>query len=156
MSKVNDLVKDLQGKKLKLALAESMTCGLAAHKLSTAKGVSEVLAGSIVCYSPEVKCTLLHVKKSLVDKYTAESMQVTEALARNLSTMIDADIHAAVTGLASKGGTETKEKPVGTVFICIYFKRKMHKVRKVFRGSPSEIKIKACEEIYTTILSIVK
>jgi nicotinamide mononucleotide (NMN) deamidase PncC len=35
-----------------------MTCGLAAHLLSTCKGTADVLKGSVVCYTPEVKKSL--------------------------------------------------------------------------------------------------
>ncbi len=45
-------------------------------------------------------------------------MQVTTALAKNLPKLIKADIHVAITGLASAGGTETKDKPVGTIFFA--------------------------------------
>src|SRR4051794_28794817 len=115
-NKAHAFIKQLQEKNLILALAESVTCGLAAHKLSTAPGTSDVLAGSIVCYTPEVKRDLLGVSQKLIDRYTCESMEVTEALAKNLGKLIDADIYAALTGLASPGGSETKDKPVGTIF----------------------------------------
>src|SRR3954467_13933483 len=110
------LIKKLKKKNLTLAMAESVTCGLAAHKLSSLPGVSEILTGSIVCYTPEVKTGLLGVPKDLVKKYSCESQEVTESLAERLRVLIKADLHAATTGLASSGGSETKDKPVGTIF----------------------------------------
>jgi nicotinamide-nucleotide amidase len=149
--KVNLFLNRLQEQNLSLALAESITCGLAAHQLSTATGTSNVLKGSIVCYTEEVKTTLLKVPQKLIDRHTAESMQVTEALARNLRRLIKADIYGAVTGLASPGGSETKTKPVGTVFFCVKHGRKLFKKRKVFRGTPTEVRKKACLELYAFI-----
>jgi nicotinamide-nucleotide amidase len=154
-NKAHAFIKQLQEKNLILALAESVTCGLAAHKLATAPGTSDVLAGSIVCYTPEVKRDLLGVSQKLIDRYTCESMEVTEALAKNLEKLIDADIHAALTGLASPGGSETKEKPVGTIFFCIKFKNKMHRYKKLFRGTPLEIRKKACMSLYEHVLKTI-
>lgn len=154
-NRVPELIRNLEEKNLKLALAESVTCGLAAHKLCGAKGTSEVLAGSVVCYSPETKMSLLGVSQAMINRYTCESMRVTEALAKNLPGVIKADIYAAVTGLASPGGSETKEKPVGTVFFCVYYQRKMFRQKKLFRGSPLQVRKKACEELYRMILSDV-
>lgn len=148
---INNFINRLSEKKLTLAFAESMTCGLAAHRLSTSKGTSEVLAGSIVCYTPAVKRDLLGMPQKAIDLYTCESPEVTKLLAKNLRGLIEADIHAAITGLASAGGSETKDKPVGTVFFCVLHKNKFHQHRQLFRGSPLEIRKKACLALYDLI-----
>ena len=151
----NQLVKLLQEKKLTLALGESMTCGLASHQLSVVKGTSEVFKGSIVCYHEEVKTSLLKVSRKLIDKYSAESQQATDSIAINLKRIIKADIHAAITGLAANGGSETRNKPVGTVFFTVCFANRVHRQRKVFRGTPLQIHKKACNGLYEFILSIL-
>lgn len=153
---VQKLANILKEKELRIAFAESMTCGFATHSVSNISGTSDFFAGSIICYDENVKTGLFKIKVSLLKKYTAESQQVTDALAKNLSTLIVADIYAAITGLAAPGGSETKEKPVGTVFFSVYFKKKLYKHRKVFRGTPSIIKQKACDEIFKFIISIIK
>ena len=145
-------IRTLKEKQLKLALAESMTCGLAAQLLAGVPGTSEVLAGSIVCYSPEVKTGLMGTGESMIARYSCESMEVTEALVKKLPKLIGADVYAAITGLASGGGSETKDKPVGTVFLVVYHKRKLFRQRKVFRGTPLAIRKKACYELYRMIL----
>jgi PncC family amidohydrolase len=149
---VNEFVKAMKENGLTLALAESITCGMVAEKLANGIGTSEVFKGSVVCYTPEVKKDLMRIPQKLMDKYTCESMQVTEKLAVNLKKLIEADIHAALTGLASPGGSETKDKPVGTVFICITNKNRIHKERYQFRGSPVEIRKKSCIALYKLIL----
>jgi len=155
---VNRLVKALQEKQLTLALGESMTCGLAAHQLCTVKGTSDVLKGSIVCYDPKAKIELVKIPASLIKRYSAESSQVTEAFVKKLSSLLTADIHVAITGLAapSVNGSESKDKPVGTVFIAIYYKNKLHSYRKLFRGNAIEIRKKACNEVYELILNTIK
>lgn len=151
----NKVVKLLQEHRLTLALAESMTCGLAAHQLSSVKGTSDVLKGAIVCYSPEVKHELLEVPRQVIEKWTCESQQVTNELAERLSSLIEADVCAAITGLAAPGGSETKTKPVGTVFYAVYFRQKLYKHKARFYGSPLEIKTKACKVLFEFILKIV-
>ena len=149
------LVTTFRAKKLILALAESMTCGLAAHQLSGCIGTSEVLKGSIVCYTPEMKCQVMQIKENMIKKYTCESKEVTEALVKNLSKLIKADVYAAITGLASPGGTETKDKPVGTVFFSVRKGKIVRNYHHVFRGTPLEIKKKACLKLFELILSSI-
>src|SRR6185436_17785343 len=97
------LANTLKEKKLTIAFAESMTCGLAAHKLGTIRDTSDVFVGSVICYNENVKTNILKVSKKLIRKHTAESQKVTDALALNLCKIIKADIHAAITGLAAAG-----------------------------------------------------
>jgi nicotinamide-nucleotide amidase len=149
------LVKFCKENNVTMAFAESVTCGLAAHQLSQVKGTSDALKGSLVCYNGDVKEDVLKIPKALIEKHTAESQQVTDMMAKKLKRLIHADIHAALTGLASEGGTETKQKPVGTVFFSVLFKNKLYKQRKVFRGNALEIKRKACDELYRFIISKV-
>lgn len=155
MRSTHALVRCLKEKGLTLAMVESIACGMAAYKLSNIKGISEVLKGSVVCYRPEMKKQLLNISSTLIQQYTCESMQVTEALCRELSKKMTADVYAAVTGLASSNGTESKDKPVGSSFLCVLYKNKLHKRTKVFRGTPLEIKNKVCLELYDFIQSIV-
>ena len=156
MNKIHALINSLKQQNLTLAIAESMTCGMATDKLSGVKGISKILRGSIVCYTPEVKMKLMGVQRSVIEKYTCESMEVTTKLTEKLSGLIPADIHAAITGLASPGGSETKTKPVGTVFLVVRYKKRLYKQRKVFKGSPVRIKRQACHALYDFIKHIVK
>lgn len=142
-------VKLMMEKKRTVAFAESVTCGLVAHELCTIKGTSEVLMGSIVCYHPEVKACLLDVPKKLIKKYSAESAQVTKSLAKNLADKIDADYYGAVTGLAAED--PGAKHPTGTVFLCVYDGKKFFQRKKLFRGSPLEIRKKASLELLKLI-----
>ena len=153
--RVTKLVHLLKEKKLTISLAESMTCGLASHQLSTVSGTTDIFPGSIVCYSEEIKTGILGVKKSTLKKYTAESAQATGELCKGLKSIFKTDICAAITGLASPGGSETKLKPVGTVFFAVYYKKKINSKKMLFRGSPLIIRRKACENLFDFISQIV-
>jgi PncC family amidohydrolase len=141
---------------LTLAMAESISCGCASNDLGNVEGTSLFFKGSIVCYNEEVKTELIGISKTLLKTHSAESQQVTDALALKLKKLIDADIHAAVTGLAAPGGSETAEKPVGTVFISVLNKGKLYKMQRRFYGSPQEIKEKACKTLFQFIYKCVK
>lgn len=154
--KINLFVKTIVEKNVTLALGESMTCGLAAHLLSTCKGTSKMLKGSMVCYNPQVKTETLGIPQTVIEKHTAESAEVTERITNKISRLIRADVHASITGLASAGGSETKQKPVGTVFFSILYKKKIHNTKQLFYGTPLQIREKACLRLYDLVMKIIK
>ena len=136
---LNQLIAVLNEKQLTVGFAESVTAGLVCCEFSKGLNVSNTLKGSVVAYIEEVKEKLLDVKKQTLDQYTAESMEVTHEMAIGLKKLYDLDIAAAITGLANPGGSETEEKPVGTIFICILTSEKAHHFKSVFSGSRAEI-----------------
>lgn len=78
------LVKKFLRHKLRLAFAESCTCGLIAAQLAPTTGVSEVLLGSVVIHHVEAKQKLLGVKKETLATFTAASQQTTNEMAQSL------------------------------------------------------------------------
>lgn len=153
---IKKVINILREKNATVAFAESMTCGMACNGLNLATGTSEVLMGGIVCYNEKVKKNLLQINPELIEKYTAESQEVTDALAINLQQLIDSDLHIAITGLNADGGSENPEKPVGTVFFSILYKGKLTRYRKVFKGTPKRIKKEACKKVYEMIIEILE
>ncbi|WP_276088114.1 CinA family protein [Pedobacter sp. JY14-1] len=126
--------------KLTIAFAESATAGRIAADFSLQPDAGKFLKGGIVCYDACLKSDLLKVPQELIDTHTPESMEVTQAIASGLAGLIPADIHLGVTGLPAPGGSETEEKPVGTMFICgMLGERSIFSDRAVFEGSPEEI-----------------
>lgn len=115
------LVKVLKKKNLKFTCAESCTGGLIAKSITDVAGTSEVFDGGVVSYSGEVKCKLLDVSESCLEKYGAVSHQVAVMMARGVKELMHADVSVAVTGLAGPGGG-TEEKPVGLVYISVSYK----------------------------------
>jgi nicotinamide-nucleotide amidase len=93
-----------------LGLAESLTGGLLASRLTDVAGVSEVFRGSIVSYASEVKFDLLGVPEGPV--VTAEAA---EAMAEGARRALGCDVGLAVTGVA--GPAEQEGERVGTVFV---------------------------------------
>jgi nicotinamide-nucleotide amidase len=150
------LIRLLRDNSLTIAFAESMTCGLLAHLLSSVSGSAGVLQGSIVCYDEDVKITLLRIKPSLIQKHSAESRKVTDAMAKKLRQIIPADNHGANTGLAAGGGSDSRSKPVGTVFFSFYYQDSLYTLKKRYYGTPRKIQEKACWDFYEIIYRAVK
>lgn len=134
-------------KKLTIAFAESATAGRLAAEFSLATDAGKFLKGGLVCYDAALKETLLQVPKKLVEACSPESLEVTRAIADGLAKLIPADLHVGITGLTCPGGSESPEKPVGTMFIhCNYRTRTLFSERIVFKGNQEEIVLQTVEE----------
>ena len=154
--KVENCVNALIARKLKISFAESATAGRLASEFGLAKDSGEILLGGIVCYDVSVKCDLMKIPADLIEKFTPESAEVTRALAENLSSYFKSDIFVAITGLTAPGGSETAEKPVGTMFIHIITPYGYMSHREVFFGSPEEITLKTVDTTCGLILKNLK
>jgi nicotinamide-nucleotide amidase len=83
-------------------------------------------------------------------------MEVTREMAYRLKNVIPSDIQVTVTGLTTPGGSETPEKPVGTMFIFALISGREASFRKVFAGSCEEVihqTIEATADLLTRELS---
>lgn len=106
----------LRDRGLTIALAESCTAGLIAHRLTQVAGSSAYVDRGVVCYGNRAKTELLGVSEPLLKKYGAVSEQVATAMAQGVRTRSNADVGLSVTGIAGPGGG-TKDKPVGLVYV---------------------------------------
>lgn len=154
-TELTKLVIGLKDKGLTVAFAESCTGGMLASEFVKAKGSSDVLKGSLVVYQPEVKMKLLGVKKETLDLYTAESQQVTNEMVMGLKNSIKADISIAVTGLVGEGGSETPEKPVGSIFVSFLYDGKAEEFREVFKGTPESIRKQLVDYIFQKLQGVL-
>jgi nicotinamide-nucleotide amidase len=102
----------LRTRGLTLGLAESVTGGLVASRLTNAVGASEWFRGSVVAYASDVKFDVLGVPEGPVVNDDAA-----KAMAEGARKVLGADIGLAVTGVA--GPAEQDGQPVGTVFFGV-------------------------------------
>jgi len=127
-------------KQLTIAFAESATAGQLAADFSLIPDAGKFLKGALVCYDANLKEDLLKVPKKLIEEMTPESMEVTRAITVGLADLIEADLHVGITGLTCPGGSETREKPVGTMFIhCTLNSGPLFSERIEFTGDPEQI-----------------
>lgn len=137
--KVIKCAKALHDKAFNIAFIESATAGRMCFEFSLTEYTGQILRGGLVCYSVFVKDQFLHVPHKLIDTYTPESSEVTKALAKSGMKLFNSNVTVAVTGLTTSGGSETSEKPVGTMFLHIIINNSDLAHREVFQGKPSEI-----------------
>jgi len=124
---------------LTIAFAESATAGWLCSEFALTEESGKVLKGGIACYDADLKVDLLKVPQDLIDRFTPESMEVTREMAYRLRALIPSDIQVTVTGLTTPGGSETPEKPVGTMFVFALINGREASFRKVFSGSCEQV-----------------
>ncbi|MFY5898139.1 CinA family protein [Acinetobacter pittii] len=133
----------LEDRQLKIAFIESASSGYLTSQFSIHKNSgADILLGGLVSYDPSIKISILNIDPKLIETYTAESPQVTEEMCRlGQSLFQQADIIVSCTGLLKSGGSETREKPVGTFFICISYQQHIYHY-SYFLSGHSEQKLK--------------
>ena len=112
------IVELLMKRKETVALAESCTGGLLAHRITNVPGASAVLLAAYVPYANEAKIDLLDVDQKLIEQYGAVSEPVARALAEGARMRARSTYAIATTGIAGPTGGSS-EKPVGTVYIAL-------------------------------------
>jgi nicotinamide-nucleotide amidase len=127
-----------------LALAESCTGGLVAHRLTDVPGSSVYLDRGVVTYSNKAKQELLGVSPTLLRKHGAVSGQVAEAMASGIRAKSHVDLGVSVTGIAGPGGGSAK-KPVGLVYMAIDGPQGRQSQRCQFWGDRTEIKFRSSQ-----------
>lgn len=148
---ITDCSQKLKDQGLTIAFAESATAGRLASEFSLTEHSGSILKGGLVCYDAQVKTDVLGIDLDFIKKFTPESEEVTKELAIRLKSLIKSDIQVAVTGLIAPGGSETPEKPVGTIFVHVVIQDRSIAVREVFEGSPEQIVRKAVDLVAKTI-----
>lgn len=128
----------LEQRQLKIAFIESASSGYLSSQFSICKNSgAEILLGGLVSYDPSIKINILKINAKLIEKYTAESAEVTEAMAlQGKKLFMQADIIVACTGLLKPGGSATESKPEGTFFISILYLNKIHNFHYFIDGTP--------------------
>ena len=114
------VLQALQGRGDTLALAESMTGGLLAARLTAIPGASAVLKGSAVVYTPEAKVVMTGLTPAFLAEHGTLGEATTLALARGVRERLGATWGLAVTGnagpaLDAGGGAA----PIGTTTIAL-------------------------------------
>lgn len=126
----NELIEETIGKlfknnKLTVSTAESCTGGKIASMITSIAGSSAYFMGSVVAYDNTIKENVLHVDPQLIVNHGAVSQQVVEAMATHCREIFGTDYAVATSGIAGPDGG-TPEKPVGTVWIAVASRSKLH------------------------------
>ena len=136
--------RHLHDRGLTIALAESCTAGLIAHRLTQVAGSSAYVERGVVCYSNRAKTELLGVSEPLLKRYGAVSAQVAKAMAQGIRTRSKVDVGLSVTGIAGPGGG-TEDKPVGLVYVGLATAKKSWTKEFRFHGERETIKLRSSQ-----------
>jgi len=123
----------LREQKLTIALAESCTGGLIAHRLTNVPGSSAYLVGGVVSYANEAKERMLGVSHQTLQEHGAVSEETAREMARGVRRLLQTDVALAVTGIAGPSGG-TPEKPVGLTYIALAAEGFEHCERYLWKG----------------------
>jgi len=124
---------------LTVAVAESCTGGLLAHRLTNIPGSSDYFLCGITSYSNQAKTALLEVPASVVRKVGAVSCQAARLMARGAKARGSADLGVSTTGIAGPGGG-TQRKPVGLVYVGLSSQGGETAEKFYFTGGREDIK----------------
>ena len=122
----------------KIAIAESLTGGALCAAIVAISGASAVLDEAMTTYSNAAKITRLGVLSKTLATHGAVSAQCAAEMAEGIAKTAGADIGISTTGIAGPGGA-TVEKPVGLVFIGVYYNGKSTTYKYEFQGDRREV-----------------
>lgn len=149
-----DVIKKIISKNLTIITAESITGGLISKLVTDVSGSSSVLKESFVVYSNEAKVSILGVDENLIKDFGVVSKEVAKDMAEKLKMMTGRDICISTTGNA--GPTVCDDKPVGRVYIGIYYLSDLHVYEKDFEGSRDEIRLQTAKFVFDTLDELIK
>ena len=135
---IEKIIQKLTEQKQTISFAESCTGGRIAAAFTAISGASEILDGSVVSYSNDIKHTWLGVEKEVLENFGAVSSQCVLQMLEGIKNLSGADYTLAVSGIAGPtGGTELK--PVGTVYIGLLTPTNKEIFHCHFKGSRVEV-----------------
>jgi nicotinamide-nucleotide amidase len=133
-----------------IAVAESCTGGMLAERLTNVPGSSSYFLGGVVCYSNELKSSLVGVPADIIDSKGAVSSETALALADGIRKRTGATLGIGITGIAGPSGG-TPEKPVGLVHIGIADERGSRERASRFPGDRERIRFQATQQALDTV-----
>jgi nicotinamide-nucleotide amidase len=108
----------LTERKLTISVAESLTGGLVADRITNVPGSSAYFERGVVTYSNRSKTELLGVHEDVIRQHGAVSREVAILMAEGVRRASGTDIGVSTTGIAGPSGG-SDQKPVGTVFVAV-------------------------------------
>ncbi|MCK9224170.1 MAG: nicotinamide-nucleotide amidohydrolase family protein [Candidatus Muirbacterium halophilum] len=144
-------VNFLKENKLTLSIAESCTGGMICSSIVDIPGSSEVFLEGCITYSNKAKISRLNVNSNTLEKYGAVSSKTACEMAEGIALTSNSNIGISTTGIAGPTGGSSK-KPVGLVYIGLYYKDKVQCFKYIFTGDRNLIRcmatLKALDLIY--------
>lgn len=151
--KASDLVRILKETGTTIAFAESLTGGMISSRLVDVPGASDVLLGSVVSYTNDIKINILGVSKDTIDAHTEVSGECAEEMASGVKRLTGADIAFSATGFAGDYEDHPEDSQNGTVWFGFAYKEGTKSFLQHFEGKRDEVRLQAVEFVYDTVLA---
>jgi PncC family amidohydrolase len=129
----------LKNQHLILAVAESCTGGLLGGCVTSVAGSSLYFRGGVIAYDNGVKRDILGVSADMLERCGAVSASVAEAMVYGVAKLFGSDCAISISGIAGPGGG-TAEKPVGLVFVGVFYRGEARSRRFVFGGDRDAVR----------------
>lgn len=139
------IVRFLNEHNMMITTVESCTGGLIAARLVNVSGASNVFSEGYVTYSENAKTKMVGVNPETIKKYNVVSEEVAYEMASGGAKTANADVAVSVTGVAGPLGG-TKDIPVGTVCIGVYYKNKVITEKFLFNGDRLQVRNQAVDK----------
>lgn len=123
--------------------------------ITSVPGSSAVFQGGIVCYTDEVKKSMLDVSPDILAGPGAVSMETAQALADGALRRLGSDFALSVTGVA--GPDPAEGKPVGLVYLGLAERNQPTRTYRLnLSGSREKIQIRAAKQALYILLERLK
>ncbi len=131
-----------------LAVAESMTGGELAARLTGVSGMSGTFLGGVVAYTPRVKQAMLGVPGEVAADPVSE--EVARAMAEGVRMRIGATYGIGITGNAGPTA-DVGDKPVGLVYIAVSGPQGTICAESKYRGTREDIRRRTTQQALTML-----
>jgi nicotinamide-nucleotide amidase len=126
-----------------LAVAESMTGGELAARLTSVSGMSKTFLGGVVTYTPRTKQSLLGIPGEILTDPVSE--EVARAMANGVRMRLGSTYGIGITGNAGPTA-DVGDKPVGLVYIAVAGPDGTACVESKYRGTREDIRRRATQQ----------
>ena len=150
-AKVIDLLRE---RRQTISCAESITGGALTAALVSVSGASDVLLGSIVAYSKEIKISQLGLSAELIDDKGLVSKEVAIAMAKGARQRLGSSWAISSTG--SAGPTALDGSTPGEIWIAILGPDRQESVKLSLNGARQEVINGAVESALTLLERILR
>jgi nicotinamide-nucleotide amidase len=126
-----------------LAVAESITGGLLAQRITSVPGSSNYFVGGFLTYSNKMKTELLGVSEETLERYGAVSQETAEAMAAGARRRTGSAFALSITGEA--GPDPIESVPIGTVYVGLADAAGCQVAHRLFPGDRPRIRVFATQ-----------
>ena len=133
-----------------ITTAESCTGGLIAASIVNVSGASNIFKQGFITYSDETKESLIGVSKDIIDKYKAVSDKTAAAMAECAARKAASQMAVSVTGVA--GPSMEDGKPVGLVYVGLYYNGNTYVSKNNFKGDRKAVRYQAVKKAFDMII----